>query len=226
MSVTDRLGVVPFGTKNPLVGNFLLYPRRIILEVLRLALQEENLFDNFAEPGTVRDRNQFLLKYDSAGNLSPDSLIVLSDSGSEKLVRGDNRPRLSVERGAGQFTQTPLSRTREVWPGARHSSDVFDSTVEINCHSSKKLESELLAMVVSGIVLYFQNTIREKSALMYISAPRVEATSAEAADSEVVSYNTKVILQVSQPVSWVTKLINPTIANDVKVSIETLTIAI
>lgn len=226
MSVDDRLGVVPFGTKDPLVGNFLLYPRRVILEVLRLALQEENLFDNFSDPGTIRDRNPFLLKYDSAGNLSPDSLIVLSDSGSDKLVRGDNRPRISVERGSGRFTKTGLGRTKEVWPGMRRSSDVFESSVVIHCRSSKKLESELLAMTTSGITLYFQDLIREKSALMYISPPEIEATEPESTDSEVVSYNTRVILQVSQPVSWITKIINPKIAADVRVSIETLTIAI
>jgi len=226
MAVTDRLGVVPFGTKNPLVSNFLLYPRRIILEVLRLALQEENLFNNFADPGTVRDRNPFLIKYDSAGNLSPDSLVVISDTGSDKLVRGDNRPRISVERMTGRFTQTGLSRTREIWPGARRSSDLFESSVEINCRSSKKIESELLASVVSSLVFYFQDLIRQKSALMFLGPPTIESTAAEATNLEVENYNTKVVIAVAQSISWVTTLIDPKIANDVKANIEALTIVI
>lgn len=225
MTVADRLGVAPFGTKDPKIGNYLLYPRRVILEVLKLALQQENLFAPLADPGSVRDRNQFYLKYDASGNLSPASLVVLSDSHSDRMVRGDARPRIAVDRGPGSFTQTGFSRTKAVWPDSKVSAEIFESSVTIDCRSSKRIESELLAMVVSGILMFFQDTIREKSALLFLSTPQISPTLLETGEPEMAdSFNTRITLSVSQSLTWVTKQINPQILAEIGLHVETISV--
>lgn len=213
-TVAERLGVSDFGANSPVVGNFLLYPRRVILQVLKLAFKQPNLFTPSTVDAVPEDANPFLYVELEDGTLSTDSRLVIADFNAEDLVRGEGRPRIVVHRMQGTFmNQSALSRTNTYTraTNSKRFSDIFESSLIIRCVGSNRPESELLALSVSSIILFFSDEIRRKSDLHFLGTPTVAETQLEKADSGAEQYCTAVSLSVSQTFTWTKSKINTTV---------------
>ena len=218
-----RLGLDAYGTSNPLIGNVLLYPRRVVLEVLKLAFQQADLFTPSTASGIPAERNPFLLKYAADGSIATDSRIVLTDFASETLLRGEARPRIVVERSGGRFAGTQFSqRNATGFGGVRtaRSSDLYETSISVRCVGRVKLESETLALCVQMLLQMFADDIRKKSDLSHIGAPEVGATTVlEKSDSAGDQYTTLVTVSMVQSINWVKSKINARTVEDVCVQI-------
>lgn len=217
-----RLGLDAYGASEPLIGNVLLYPRRVVLEVLKLSFQQVDLFTPVAADGTAAERNPFLLKYAADGSLAPDSRLMLTDSAADTAPRGEARPRIVVERAGGKFSGTTFSQRN--WTGlggakTTRSSDLYETTVTVRCVGRTKLESELLALCVQMLLQMFAEEIRRKSDLTHLSPPEVGETALEKGDSVADQFATTVRLSAVQSINWVKSKINARVVEDVCVQI-------
>lgn len=221
-SVTNRLGLDPFGTDVPIIGNVLLYPRRILLEVFQRAFQYENLFTPETASGIPQEVNPFLLKYAADGSLAPDSRLVLADFGSDDLIKKEARPRLIVERSGGRFINQGMGDKNDIsWGGVQHSrkSNLYQSMINIRAVGRKKIESELLALSAQMLIQMFKDEIKKKSALHYIGTPEVGPTVPEKADAEVEQYSTSVTIEIAQAINWNKSPLNITVVNEICIAI-------
>lgn len=222
-SVVNRLGILPFGTEAPRIGNFLLYPRRVVLEVLALAFQQEDLFVPLDAPGTVTERNPYLLRYDAEGRVLRDSRIVLTDFGSEHPSKGENRPRITVDRGTSRFAHNTGFGQREhaAW-GSRSSThaDLIESSIDVRCVARVRTESESLAVIVATFLMFFRDEIKRKSNLFHLGSPIIAPTTPEKADAEVEQAVTTVTIATTQALRWTKTQINETRLNEICVALQ------
>lgn len=222
-SVEERLGVGTFGSDAP-VGNVLAYPRRIILEVFRLLLTREDFFAPISSDGSPTQRNPFLLKYEADGvTLAKDSRMVLTDYGSEKLSKEENRPRIVVTRGGGSFATDRLnSQQFTAFSGIKDSrkfAALFGSSVIIRCVSRVRAESEMLALIAMMALTFFNREIKQQSHIEHISMPEVGETVLEKANGDAEQWTTTVQVRVSQTITWTLAQINTTVLNEICVQV-------
>jgi len=218
VSAADRLGVANFGDAHATVGNYLLYPRRILIEVIKTALKSPNLFTPATTNQIDTDANPFLYVEDENGTISPKSRVIIADNGSEHLVRGEGRPRVVLSRNGGRFlVQGLMAKTVPygLATGAQQYLDLFESSLVIRCVGRTRTESELLGLTVGSLLLFFSRTIREKTQLHHFGGITVSDTQSEKSDSEVDQAVTNVTVEVSQSVSWLRSQINPTVLADI-----------
>jgi len=218
VTVAEREGVVPYGTADEPVGNFLLYPRRAVLEVLARALQADDLFTDVTVSGRADERNPFLLVLRADGGVDPTSRIILSDSGSEHLEKTNQRPRITVDRGPGRFVNGGIGQRSMFSPGRTEFVDLFETGLQIRCVGRHKAESEALALVVIGVLWFARETIKKKAHLQHLTSPEISQTLPEVRDSEVTQYVTSVSMSITQTVRWVVQPLNVTRLNEICVT--------
>jgi hypothetical protein len=216
--VDARLGTPSYGTLDT-VGNILLYPRRLILSALKLALSAPNLFTTTATEGRDQDRNPFLYVEDAVGGVSPESRIVLSDSGAEFLTNADRRPRIIVDRGPGRFINGGLATRNYTGPGLKTFVDSYETTLIVYCRGRTKLESEALTQVAITTLWFARDRIKERANLQSIGAPNISTTTAEKHDAVVDQYVTTLELKIMQTVCWSNSPLNTTMLFDICVDI-------
>ena len=210
--VMNRLGTPEFGSSD-LTGNLLTYPRRIILSVLRDLFTQTDLFTPLGADGSDTQRNPFLLVYESDGvSIDKTSRIVLADFASEHLIKTEARPRIIVERGSGSFGGSRPSTQNYSgfgeFPGSRSFVANFSSTIAIRCVSRVRLESEMLAAIVSMCLTFFNREIMAGSHLAHIDLPSIGGLTLEKSSNEAEQWSCLVTLTVFQPVAWSNMNIN------------------
>lgn len=222
-TVTNRLGVAEFGSDD-VVGNLLVYPRRIIASLFAQLFTQPDFFTPRDASGTDVQRNPFLLKYEADGvTIAKDSRMVIADYGSEKLLTEEMRPRIIVERGSGSFgTNRFTTQNFKAFSGTRDARSFvayFDSTIMIRCVSRAKLECESLAAIVMLSLTFFNDRILKESHLESVSMPQVGTTTMEKAAGDSDQWVTPVQISVSQSLSWDRLQINPAVLNTVNIQV-------
>lgn len=222
-TAADRLGVADFGDENALVGNYLIYPRRVVLEFIKIAFSQPNFFTPVSAGASETDANPFIYKELPDGTLDPKSRLVVVDYGSEHTVRGEGRPRVVVGRSSGTFSHASLmARTQRgfLGVGPERSFELFETSLVIRCVGRSKIESELLGLSVVTLLTFFSGQLREKSRLHHIGSPTVGETQPEKFDSEAEQYTTQITLPLSQTVGWLKSAITDTVLADVSARIQ------
>ncbi len=221
-TVENRLGVVPFGSDEP-VGNLLAYPRRIVLEFLKQLFVQENLFTSTDADGTPTQRNPFLLKYEQDGvTIAKDSRIILVDYGSEKTLKEETRPRVVVSRGGGRFSTQRLD-SQQFGAFGRNDREKFAanyaSSLNFRCVSRVKVESESLAAVVALSLTFFSEKIKKLSHIEHVSMPAIGETVVEKANGETEQWATAVQVDIDQTISWQLMQLNPVVLHEILVQV-------
>lgn len=213
-TVAERLGVDDFGDELARVGNYLVYPRRVIIQVLKSAFSQPHLFTPASEGMLPVDANPFLYKETADGTLATTSRIVIVDYGSEHLVRAEARPRIVVGRSGGRFmARGELGRRQPGWRGSGVDNyiDLFETAVTLRCVGKGKIESELLALAVGSVLTYFASEIRTKSRIQHIGDLSVGDTTMEKGEGAAEQYSTTVTLNIAQPIGWQKSAIEQTV---------------
>lgn len=221
-TAAERLGVADYGNTIAAVGNYLIYPRRVVIQVFKRAFSQISLFTPSSAGVKDSDANPYLYKELADGTLDPTSRLVIVDHGSEHTVRGEGRPRIVVGRSSGTFSHNSLiarSQKGVLGSGVSRNLELFETTLVIRCVGRTKLESELLGLCVATLLTFFAPDIRERSRLHHIGSPSVGETAPEKFDSEAEQYNTQITLPISQSVGWVTSAISTTALADISASV-------
>lgn len=207
------LGLPDFGDLETPPFNPLIYPRRVIMEVLESMFSQQVLS---VVPGMPS--NPFL--YIPEGN-EPNlrSKLVIADSFSDELRKNDPRPTIVIGRGTFQFADMAIGAKRDSMPvklltktntkaigtDDRTQSKYSDMTtvgIDIRCYSRRDTEVEQLAWLVAGALRFFRSQIRDGSRLHKLTSPVVGAVSVVKTDAQIDLFTAPVSLMIYQPMVW------------------------
>lgn len=208
------LGLPDFGDIDTPPFNPLIYPRRVLIEVLEDVFSQTNLT---VYPGAPT--NPFL--YIAEGH-EPNlrSKLVIADTFSDELKKKDPRPTVVLGRGTFQFSDMAIDSKRDYFANklltrvsstpasgtdTRTQSKYSDMTtvgIDIQCFSRRDTEAEQLAWIVSGILRFFRNQIRDGSRIHKMSSPVIGKASQVKSDAQIDLFVVPINLIVHQPLVW------------------------
>lgn len=214
------LGTPDFGDRTTPVFNPLVYPRRVIIEVLESAFSQDTLA---IFPGQTD--NPYQLKLDGNGEPADDSGVVIADTFADELISKDPRPIIVVDRGSFQFNDSTIDArgfgsasptstyvdTDEATSALKglsgRTSQVFQDysnmSIGINCYARRSIEAENVAWLAAGFIRMFEHEIREGARLQKIESPIIGEPRAAAADSQNDLFVCPITLIVHQTLKWV-----------------------
>lgn len=211
-SAAERLGVADFKAPATKVGNVLLYPRRIIISVLKALFADKGFFTQYL--GDDTDMNPFLYKERPDGSIDADSRLIIGDQAVVRSEANESRPRIIVDRVSGSFQNGRFSQQNGWTSSTRRYQDLFRCDMVIRCVGRHKLESELLGLATAMALTMFYKDILKGSQLHEITIPSVGPTSLERGDSEPDQYVTTLTMSSEQPIGWeVTPIIGDLVTN-------------
>jgi len=197
-----------FGDVITRVGDFLRYPRRVMLEILRSAFSSDYLFTNTAGHQL---ENPYLYKADAHGNTEKDSQIEFADAWTQELDATDPRPIVLIQRGPLGFHDSTID-------GFKHSdargleieyADCLRIPLTFLCFSQEDLESEEIALTTALVLRFFRKKILKKTLLHKVDTPLIGERAVISRGSRSDLYSTPVSFSVHMPINWVVKATDP-----------------
>jgi len=214
------LGAPDFGDLDTQVFNPMIYPRRVIIEVLRNVFAQA-IFTEF--PGQTT--NPFLFVTDGDGAIDTSSKLVIADTFSDELSRTDMRPTILVGRGAFRFNDlavdgqgfggaapsllhAPDGETAVKHLGLGGSTkkvfqDMTTMSIAINCYARRSQEAESLAWHTAGFIRFYEYELKQGSMISKIESPLVGDVAPANTDSQHDLYLVPITLEVHQSITWV-----------------------
>ena len=208
MSFGPDFGDLVTPTLNPLI-----YPRRILIEVLENFFSQESLLT----PDGITT-NPF--KYIPEGD-EPDlrSRLIIADSFSQELTKKDARPTILIGRGPLNFAGAAINSRRDSLPynvlssgsptigfesrSKSNFSDMVAMPISINCYARNVAEVEQLAWLVAGVLKFFKQQIRDGARIHKIDNPAIGSVSPFKSDSTIDLFVINITLMMYQTIVWV-----------------------
>lgn len=206
-----------YGDTMKRVGDYLRYPRRVMLEVLRSAFSSEHLFTNTEGH---KMENPFLYKEDEHGGTARDSKLELADVWAEELDVTDPRPTLLTQRGSLAFNDSSIDGFKGADPGglAIEYADMLRMPLSFLCFAQKDLLSEELALASALLLRFFRNRIQKKTHIHKIDSPVIGEIAVITRGSRSNLFSTPVSFSVHMPINWVVKTSDPNLARGFAIS--------
>jgi hypothetical protein len=214
------VGAPNFGDLSTPVFNPLVYPRRIIIEILEAVFSQETLVTYPDSPS-----NPYQLKLDINGEPTDDSGIIIADTFADELLTKDVRPVIVIDRGSFQFSDTAIDGRSfgGASPGAPYLDanneestlkglsgrtkavfqDYASMSIGINCYARRSIDAETIAWLAGGFVRMFEREIREGARLHKIESPVIGEARTVKADSQHDLFICPITLVVWQTLKWV-----------------------
>lgn len=158
------LGDSPFGTENPVVGNPLIYPRRIVLSILR---------QFFAQPevpntGDCVGINPYvvILRADKSQDYD-NSTLLISDAYDSSSV---GKPQIIVNRTSAMWQNIAVDDSNGPSPYIASKrtpifSDILEVGIQISVIATGQIEAENLVWLSGLFIKMFEQQIRQSSAI-------------------------------------------------------------
>jgi hypothetical protein len=208
-----------FGDTITRVGEFLRYPKRVLIEFLQKAFAEEYLFTNTEGEKVI---NPFLYTVDEEGGTDKDSKIEICDTWTEELKSTDPRPIITAQRHEMPFGESSIkSLGHAAMPASnvKKFADMVSMPISFNCWSRKDVESEEMAMAVAFILRLFRDIVVARTRIDKITAPVIGGTTPVKTDSEHELFVTPVSITTHMTLSWKLTYTKLEDAKDVKVNV-------
>lgn len=209
------LGLPDFGQLSTPQFNPLIYPRRIIIEVLENFFSQNNFVSYSGAPA-----NPYL--YIPEGTEPhKNSKIVIADNYSDELKKTDPRPVVILERGTLQFNDlainskrdsnfnnkllTRINSTPAIGTDTRTRlkfSDIVSMPLTIKCYSRRDTEAEQLSWIIAGILKFFKEQIKEGSLIHKITSPVIGPCSQIKSDAKIDLFSIPVNFLIYQTIVW------------------------
>lgn len=207
------LGLPDFGASSPLVSNPLIYPRRILIQVLESVFSQQSLIIYPNAP-----TNPFLF-IKSSNEATKASKIVIADSFSDELIKTDPRPTIILGRGTLQFSDMAVDAkksfsTNKLLTNAEPAigmtgrtrmnySDIVTMNLALQCYARRDTEVEQLAWITAGAIRFFEQQIKDGARLHKITSPSIGSTTPYKSDqSKTDIYTITISLMVYQTLNW------------------------
>jgi len=210
------LGLASFGSIDDVVTNPLIYPRRILIQVLESLFSQPALFDFAGAP-----QNPFLYVSENS-DTARQSRLVIADSFSDELKKPDSRPTIIVSRGAFQFNNLAVGNKQDNFTHKKlvHISatakglgtddrtrvpymDLTTMGLSVTCYSRRDTEVDQLVWLVGGGIKIFRQMIRDGARIHKISTVSIGPVVPIKTDSQIELFSARVDLIVDQTITWV-----------------------
>ncbi len=208
------LGNPNFGDLTAPAFNPLIYPRRILIEVLESVFSQPILV---TYPGAPQNPFQFI---PDGIETSKNSQIVIADTFSDEINKPDSRPTIIVSRGTFQFDDLAMNNRRDVnqpssWIkvnkslgyGPRTQAKYADLTtlgIQISCYSRRDTEVDQIAWIVAGALKFFKEPIKDGAHFHKITSAAIGPVVSVKSDAQHDMFMTQLNLLIYQTLSWVT----------------------
>jgi len=191
-----------YGDKVSRIGDFIRYPKRVLIEALQIGFREEYLF---TDTEGERVENPFIYKTDENGETTKDSRIEIADTWTEELKETDPRPIITVRRSVLSFNRNAIGGLGSIdLPGGKWKkfTIMMDCPIIANCWSRKDLESEEIAMAVAFFFSLFRETHLKRTRLQSLSEPSIGDTTPVKVDAEHELFVTPVQIMTTMTLAW------------------------
>ena len=208
MSFGPDFGDLVTPTLNPLI-----YPRRILIEVLENFFSQDDLI---TPDGITGNPFRYIPENDE-----PDrrSRLIIADSYSQELSRKDIRPTILIGRGPLSFAGGAINSRRDNFlvhqlstgspaigfesRSKSNFSDMVAMPISINCYARNVAEVEQLAWLVAGVLKFFKQQIRDGARIHKIDSPSISAANPFKSDSSIDLFVINITLMMYQTIVWV-----------------------
>jgi hypothetical protein len=192
-----------YGDKFTRVGDYIRYPKRVLLQALTEGFKQEYLFTD----GNSGERfpNPYLYKETPDGETAPESEIELADAWTDELNKTDPRPMVIVRRDQFVWTESSINSLRDPdVPRGRIQkfNDLVNMPLVFNCFAREDVESEELALVVGMFLRLFRDIHMQRTRLQKMSVPIIGSTTPVLSDSEIELFVTPVSLTTYMTIAW------------------------
>lgn len=197
-----------FGVTFERVGDYIRYPRRVMLDMLRHALASEHLFTN--TEGHLME-NPYQFKTDENGGTARDSKIELADAWTQELEAEDPRPIVVIQRGPLGFHDSSVDgfKGSDARGLAIEYADFLRMPLTFLCFSQVDLESEEIGIMVGFLLRFFRHTILKNTMFHKVDSPVVGEMAVIERGSRSNLFSTPVSYSVYMPINWVVKTSRP-----------------
>ena len=197
-----------FGDTVTRIGDFLRYPRRVLLEVLRSTFSGEHLF---TDTEGHKIENPFLYKVDENGQTTKESQLEIADAWTQELDATDPRPITLCQRGSLGFHDSSIDgfKDSDARGLAIEYADFLRMPLSFLCFAQEDLESEELAFATAMVLRFFRKKILKKSHIHKIDSPVIGEMTVIARGSRSNLFSVPVSFSVYLPIRWVVKTSDP-----------------
>jgi len=206
-----------YGDTMTRIGDYLRYPRRVLLEMLRSAYSSQHLFTNTEGHKMI---NPFWYKVAENGQTTKDSQLELADAWTEELDVTDPRPILLTQRGSVGFHDASIDGFKGA--DARgldiEYADFTRMPLTFLCFAQKDLLSEELAWSSALLLRFFRKTILRKTLIHKIDSPVVGEVAVITRGSRSNLFSTPVSFSVYMPITWTVRTTDPKVVREFAVS--------
>lgn len=192
-----------YGDSSSRVGDFLRYPRRVLIEALEKGFSEP-YFYTWDDDGSKRLENPFLYIRDGA-ETSLDSRLEIADGWTRELNATDPRPIILCTRDSMTFQNSSIAglRNQELpWSKTKTFSDLLTVPLVFQCFAREDVESEELALVTALFFRLFREKHLKSTKLMSMGSPIIGPPVPVSSDQRVDLFATPVSFPVTMSICW------------------------
>ncbi len=205
----------PFGNIEDTPSEFLLYPKKILIQVLKEAFSEDTLFTDeegkgFKNPYLYIPRTGDVTggSPDDDDSIDEDSRLLIANEWNTELEEPDFRPALVISRSDFSFVEHGIGRGRnETLSGeALFDTQTFNdqgvTSLAVSCIERDTAPAERLAALVAIFLRMFHRTIRENSSIFRFGSPRIGVITPLKRDAKFDRVAVQVMVDVTQNFSF------------------------
>ncbi len=189
-----------FGDKITRIGDYLRYPRRVLIDALEQAFASEFFYTN---EGKVP--NPFLYKkLEDGSDTAPDSLIEIADGWTDELNKTDMRPIILCQRDTMTFADSSIDGREgyDIWGTTMKFSDFLTVPLNFLCYSRIDVEADEIGLVVGLFLRLFRQHLRTNSKFFQIKSPAIGPLTPVDTDVQVDVFSVPVSVLTYMPITW------------------------
>jgi hypothetical protein len=207
-----------FGDTVIRVGDYLRYPRRMLIQVLESGFSSPKFFNSTGNP--------FLyVKDEVKGDTAETSKIEIADGWTNELDKTDPRPIILCQRDTLTFEDTSINAFKGIdLPGGlvkRHA-DLIKLPLNFLCFSRIDTEADELALTVGLFFRLFRDHLRNNSKLFKMSSPVIGNATPVRTDAKIDLFSVPVSLTTEYTIVWKVTWTVPKQAKDFVSEIDTV----
>lgn len=211
----------PYHDSTSRVGDFLRYPRRVLIEALEDGFSNEYFYTWDEQQVEQRIVNPFLYTKKD-GDTAKDSRLEIADGWTRELEATNPRPIILCSRDTMTFQDSSiggLSNPSLPWGKTRTFADTLQVPLIFHCFAREDVESEELGLVAALFFRMFREFHMKNTRLLKMTTPVIGAPTPIKTDARVDLFDTQISFLTAMTISWKARDLALKSAQNVVVSI-------
>lgn len=189
-----------FNDTTSLIGDYLAYPRRVLLQAMQEAFASPHFFTKDGDK-----LNPFLYVVEEDGTLAQESKIEIADGWTDELDKTDPRPIILCQRDTLSFVDTGLAAHRKVdlphgaW---KQFASMVDLPLSFLCFAREHVVADVLGLTVGMMLKLFKEELRNQSKIFAMQNPIVGPPTPIRTDSKIDLFSVPVSVMTKYSIAW------------------------